>query len=257
MELLFLFPIKAQEDLRFGVIVAARHLFCESSKKRALSRVNAIINPVDRGRGRPWVYNVERARSIAAFIAEGASKKEACEKAGVAYSSFMRWQRQKRNLRRLVGQAEQTWRDNQRMESDLKVLLSQEPTELNVRSRLHNRRPYSDPNAQPVKWMKLIQWWFVHRVPIDMIITPPVEAAACARFKVPGWKWEEAKKRFPSLLLKVNQKRLRRIEYALETGMVPPNDWTPPDPKNRATQNLAPYGLMHRSGSIEHFFGGL
>jgi hypothetical protein len=62
------------------------------------------------------------------------------------------------------------WRENQRMEGDLKVLLSQEPTELNVCSHLHNRRPYRDPDAQPVKWMKLIQWWLVHRVPIDMII---------------------------------------------------------------------------------------
>jgi hypothetical protein len=64
--------------------------------------------------------------------------------------------------------------------------------------------------------MKLIQWWLVHRVPVDMIITPSVEAAACMRFKIPESKWEEAKKRFPSLLQKVNQKRLvnrgRRVE---------------------------------------------
>ena len=52
-----------------------------------------------------------------------------------------------------------------------------------------------------------------------MIITPPVEAAAGARFKIPEWKWEEAKKRFPKLLPKVNQKRLRRMEYAL-VGMI-------------------------------------
>ena len=32
----------------------------------------------------------------------------------------------------------------------------------------------------PVKWMKLIQWWLVHRVPIDVLITPEIEAAACA-----------------------------------------------------------------------------
>jgi len=89
--------------------------------------------------------------------------------------------------------------------------------------------------------MKLIQWWLVHRGPIEMIITPPVEAAACARFKIPDWKWEEAKKRFPSLLQKVNQKRLRRMEYGLETGIFPQNGWTPPDPKNRSTQNVAPY----------------
>ena len=61
------------------------------------------------------------------------------------------------------------------------------------------------------------------------------------RFNVPEWKWEEAKKRFPNLLQKVNQKRLRRIEYALETGKLPPKGWTPPDPKNRATQNVPPY----------------
>jgi hypothetical protein len=54
-----------------------------------------------------------------------------------------------------------------------------------------------------------------HRVPIDLIITPPVEAAACIWFKIPEWKWENAKQRFPKLLIKVNQKRLRRIEYAL------------------------------------------
>src|ERR1700751_873259 len=194
-----------------------------------------------RSRGRPWVYNVETARAIAASIVVGASKKEACEKAGVAYPSLMRWQRQKRSLQRLLEEAEQTWRDNQRMERDLKVLLFEETVELNVRSHLHNRRPYHDPNAQAVKWMRLIQWWLVHRVPIDEIITPEIEAAACRRFKIPVWKWEEGKKRFPSLLPKVNQKRLRRMDYVLETGKLPPNGWTPPDPKNRSTQNVAPY----------------
>jgi len=97
----------------------------------------------------------------------------------------MRWQRQKPSLRRLVEQAMRMYRDRQRVERKLETLLSEKPTELNVRSHLHNRRPYRDPNAQPVKWMKLIQWWLVHRVPIDMIITPLVEAAACARFKIP------------------------------------------------------------------------
>ena len=166
---------------------------------------------MSRSRGRPSVYDVETAQSIAASIAEGASKKEACEKGGIAYSSFMRWQRQKRSLRRLIEEAEQMWRDNQCMERDLAVLLSEKPVELNNRSHLHNRRPYRDPDAQPVKWMKLIQWWLVHRVAIDAIITPDIEAAACMRFKIPEWKWEEAKKRFPKLLLKVNQKRLRRM----------------------------------------------
>jgi hypothetical protein len=47
-------------------------------------------------------------------------------------------------------------------------------------------------------------------VPIDMIITPQIEAAGCMRFQIAEWKWEEAKKRFPNMLAKVNQKRLRR-----------------------------------------------
>ena len=70
---------------------------------------------------------------------------------------------------------------------------------------------------------------------------PILFIAACARFKIPEWKWEEAKKRFPDLLQKVNQKRLRRTEYVLATGKLPPNGWTPPDPKNRSTQNVPPY----------------
>jgi NADPH:quinone reductase-like Zn-dependent oxidoreductase len=72
-------------------------------------------------------------------------------------------------------------------------------------------------------------------------ITPEIEAAACSRFKIPPAAWEEAKRRFPRLLFKVNQKRLRRIEYALKTGMLPPAGWTPPDPNNRSTQNVPPY----------------
>jgi hypothetical protein len=173
-------------------------------------------------------------------------RRKQVQEAGAAYSSFMRWQRQKRSLRRLVEEAERTYRERQSMEFGLETLLSEESTALKVRSHRHNRRPYRDPDAQPVKWMKLIQWWLlhrglVHRVPIESIITPPIEAAACQRFKIPESKWEEAKKRFPSLLPKVNQKRLRRIEYALETGKFPPKGWTPPDPKNRATQNVAPY----------------
>jgi hypothetical protein len=196
---------------------------------------------IKRSRGRPWVYNAKTARSIAALIAEGASKKEACEKLRVAYSSLMRWQHQKPSLRKSLEEAEETWRDNQRMERDLKVLLSEELTESNVRSHRHNRRPYRDPGAQPVKWMKLIHWWLLHRVPIDAIITPGIEAAACMRFKIPEWKWEDAKKRFPCLLPKVNQKRLRRMEYPLATGKLPPKGWTPPDPKNRSTQNVPPY----------------
>jgi hypothetical protein len=153
----------------------------------------------------------------------------------------MRWQRQEPSLRKSLEEAEQTWRDNQRMERDLEVLLSEKPIEINIRSHFHNRRPYRDPSAQPVKWMKLVQWWLLHRVPIDEIITPEIEASACRRFKIPEWKWKEAKKRFPNLLLKVNQKRLRRMEYVLETGKLPPNGWTPPDPKNRSAQNVPSY----------------
>jgi hypothetical protein len=141
----------------------------------------------------------------------------------------------------LLEEAEQNRRDNQPIERDLKVLLSEKPVELDNASHRHNRRPYGDPNAQPVKWMKLIHWWLVHRVPFDMIVTPRVEAAACVRFEIPEWKWEEAKKRFPNLLPKVNQKRLRRMEYFLAKGKLPPAGWTPPDPKNRSTQNVPPY----------------
>jgi hypothetical protein len=32
--------------------------------------------------------------------------------------------------------------------------------------------------------MKLMQWWLLHRVPIDMTVTPQIEAAACMRFKI-------------------------------------------------------------------------
>jgi hypothetical protein len=83
-----------------------------------------------------------------------------------------------------------------------------------------------------------------------MIVTPQIEAAACLRFKIPQWKWEEAKKRFPSLLPKVNQKRLRRIKYTLATGKLPPVGWTPPDPKNRSTQNVPPYRTVPEALNI-------
>jgi hypothetical protein len=73
------------------------------------------------------------------------------------------------------------------------------------------------------------------------MITPEIEAAACLRFEIPEWKWKNAKQWFPKLLPKVNQKRLRRMEYTLETGKFPPDGWTPPDPKNRSTQNVSPY----------------
>ena len=78
------------------------------------------------------------------------------------------------------------------------MLLSEKPIDSNVRCHRHNIRPYRDPNAQPVKWVKLMQWWLVYRVSIDMIITPQIESAVCIRFKVPEWNWEEAKCLSPS-----------------------------------------------------------
>jgi hypothetical protein len=45
-------------------------------------------------------------------------------------------------------EAKRMRRDNQRMERDLEMLLSEQPIEINIRSRLHNRRPYRDPDAQ-------------------------------------------------------------------------------------------------------------
>jgi hypothetical protein len=70
------------------------------------------------------------------------------------------------------------WRDSQRKECELEMLLSEKPIDSNVRSHLHNRRPYRDLDAQSVKWMKLIQWRLVHRVSIDMVIR---EAALAIR----------------------------------------------------------------------------
>ena len=91
------------------------------------------------------------------------------------------------------------------------------------------------------------QWRWVVAGGIGLKLMPSIfcfrvtELPISVRFKIPEWKWEEAKKRFPSLLQKVNQKRLRRMEYALETGKFPPQGWTPPDPENRSTQNVPPY----------------
>lgn len=64
---------------------------------------------------------------------------------------------------------------------------------------------------------------------------------------------EEAKKRFPRLLPKVNKKRLRRIEYVLATGKLPPYGWTPPDPKNRSTQNCAALCVVLEALRRENF----
>lgn len=188
--------------------------------------------------GRPCIYRPMIGALVAESIANGSSKKQACAEAGVAYSTLMRWQARKKSLRARIEEATQTCRKKRRKDL-LFEGLAQEL--LRFGSHRHNRRPYRNPNAQPVKWMKLIQWWLVHRVPIDVLITPDIEAAACQRFKIPLAAWEEAKKRFPNLLPKVNQKRLRRMEYFLATGKLPPAGWTPPDPKNRSTGNVAPY----------------
>jgi hypothetical protein len=37
-------------------------------------------------------------------------------------------------------------------------------------------------------------------------------------------------------LANVNQKRFRRMEYAIETGTFPPAGWTPPDPRGAAAR---------------------
>jgi hypothetical protein len=39
---------------------------------------------------------------------------------------------------------------------------------------------------------------FRRQCPLQLGVDPTVEAAACARFKIPEWKWEEAKNRFPA-----------------------------------------------------------
>lgn len=54
----------------------------------------------------------------------------------------MRCQRQKPSLRRLVKKAEQICRDSQRADCELERLLSGKPTKSNIRSHLHNIKPY-------------------------------------------------------------------------------------------------------------------
>jgi hypothetical protein len=58
-------------------------------------------------RGRPWVYSWATIGVIARAIENGASKKQACAEAGVAYSSFMRWQACKKSLRARMEEATQ------------------------------------------------------------------------------------------------------------------------------------------------------
>ena len=69
----------------------------------------------------------------------------------------------------------------------------------------------------------------------DAILCGVVEENQEIRLPLVAWQ------RFPRLLIKVNEKRLRRIEYTLETRKLPPNGCTPPDPENRSTQNVPPY----------------
>ena len=78
--------------------------------------------------------------------------------------------------------------------------------------------------------MKLIQWWLVHRFPIDAMITPQIEAAACLRFKIPEWKWKNAKQRFPKALY---LKRVPRVR-------IPPS---PPVFPRRMALVLVPYAV--------------
>jgi hypothetical protein len=113
--------------------------------------------------------------ALAESIANGSSKKRACTEAGVVYSTFMRWQARKKNLRARIDEATQTCRKKRRRDVLFEGFLAQQLARFG--SHRHDRRPYRNPNAQPVKWMKLIQWWLVHRVPIDAMITPEIEAA--------------------------------------------------------------------------------
>src|ERR1700751_5581849 len=121
----------------------------------------------------------------------------------------MRWQARKRSLRASVEEAARICRAKRWRTAFLEGLFFDQPVNFETSAHGHNKRPYRDPDAQPVKWMKLIQWWLVHRVPIDVMITPEMETAASERLKVPRGKGEEAKTRFPSLLVKVNEKRRR------------------------------------------------
>src|SRR6266481_9316053 len=138
---------------------------------------------IKRRRGRPWVYSRATIGVIARAIANGSSKKQACVKACVAYSTFMRWQARKKSLRARIEEATQICRKKRRRDVLFEGLLAQQLARFNLGSHRHNRRPYRDPNAQLVKWMKLIEWWLVRRVRIDAMITPEIEAAACSRFK--------------------------------------------------------------------------
>jgi hypothetical protein len=67
----------------------------------------------------------------------------------------------------LVEGAERMYRDSQNADYELETLLAGKATEANLGSHPHNRRP-----SQPVKWMKLIQWWLVHRVRCSLTFHP-------------------------------------------------------------------------------------
>ena len=92
--------------------------------------------------------------ALAESIANGLSKKRACTEAGVVYSTFMRWQARKKNLRARIDEATQTCRKKRRRDVLFEGFLAQQLARFG--SHRHDRRPYCNPNAQPVKWMKLI-----------------------------------------------------------------------------------------------------
>src|SRR5258707_15618948 len=73
------------------------------------------------------------------------------------------------------------------------------------------------------KRQKLIQWWLGHRVPIDVLITPEIEAAACRRFYIPAAAREGRKKGCPLFLVKRNQKKAPRVEERPQTSKPPPH----------------------------------
>jgi hypothetical protein len=106
-------------------------------------------------RGRPWVYSRAVGAALAELIANASSKKQACVKACVAYSTFMRWQARKKSLRARMEEATQICRKKRRRDVLSEGFLAEQSARFG--SHRHNRRPYRDPKAQPVKWMKLIQ----------------------------------------------------------------------------------------------------
>ena len=58
-----------------------------------------------RRRGRPCIYSRMIGAALVESIANGASRRRACIEAGVAYSSFMRWQASMKSIRARVERA--------------------------------------------------------------------------------------------------------------------------------------------------------